>query len=63
MSSKFSIQDTTVPVVVLYTYHYGQLGVLRTFGRLGIQVHGVDPHSSSPGLFSTILQKKVPMGH
>ena len=49
---RFSIKDTSSPVVVLYTYHYGQLGLIRTFGRLGIKVHGVDPHSTSPGLFS-----------
>ena len=58
MNEKFSIGNTTVPVVVLYTYHYGQLGVLRTFGRLGIAVHGVDPNSRSPGLFSKYCHKK-----
>jgi D-aspartate ligase len=55
---QFSIKDTSVPVVVLYTYHYGQLGILRTFGRLGIDVHGVDPHTSSPGLFSRYCKNK-----
>ncbi len=40
-SLEISISDTSVPVVVLYAYHYGQLGVLRSFGRLGIAVHGV----------------------
>jgi D-aspartate ligase len=57
-AAKFSIKDTSVPVVVLYTYHYGQLGVMRTFGRLGINVHGVDPHAISPGLFSKYCKKK-----
>ncbi len=57
-ASKFTISDTRVPVVVLYTYHYGQLGLLRTFGRLGIEVHGVDPHTTSPGLFSKYCRKK-----
>jgi D-aspartate ligase len=55
---KISVEDTSVPVVVLYTYHYGQLGVLRSFGRLGIAVHGVDPNPRSPGLFSRYCQKK-----
>jgi len=55
---QMSVRDTTVPVVVLYTYHYGQLGVLRTFGRLGIEVHGVDPNPLSPGLFSRYCRKK-----
>ena len=58
MTKEFSIEDTSVPVVVLYTYHYGQLGLLRSFGRLGIEVHGVDPHSTSPGLFSRYCTKK-----
>jgi len=53
-----SVRDTSVPVVVLYTYHYGQLGVLRSFGRLGIAAHGVDPNPWSPGLFSRYCQKK-----
>jgi D-aspartate ligase len=57
-SLEFSIGDTTVPVVILYTYHYGQLGVLRSFGRLGIAVYGVDPNPRSPGLFSRYCQKK-----
>src|ERR1035437_5264228 len=55
---KVTAEDTSVPVVVLYTYHYGQLGVLRSFGRLGIAVHGVDPNPRSPGLFSRYCQKK-----
>ncbi len=55
---KITAEDTSVPVVVLYTYHYGQLGVLRSFGRLGIAVHGVDPNPRSPGLFSRYCQKK-----
>ena len=55
---KVSIGDTTVPVVVLYAYHYGQLGVIRSFGRHGVKVHAVDPHSSSPGLFSRYCRRK-----
>jgi D-aspartate ligase len=55
---KFPINDTSVPVVVLYTYHYGQLGILRSLGRLGISVSGVDPHLTSPGLFSRYCREK-----
>ena len=55
---KAFVGDTTVPVVVLYAYHYGQLGVLRSFGRLGISVHAVDPNPLSPGLFSRYCRKK-----
>ena len=50
--------DTRVPVVVLYAYHYGQLGVFRTFGRLGIPVYGIDPNPLAPGLFSRYCNKK-----
>ena len=49
---KASFGDTAVPAVVLYAYHYGQVGVLRSLGRLGIAVNGVDPNPWSPGLFS-----------
>jgi D-aspartate ligase len=55
---KVSVGDTSVPALVLYTYHYGQLGVLRSLGRLGIAVNGVDPNPRSAGLFSRYCQKK-----
>jgi D-aspartate ligase len=44
--------------LVLYTYHYGQLGVLRSLGRLGIEANGVDPNPRSAGLFSRYCHKK-----
>ena len=53
-----TVGDTSVPALVLYTYHYGQLGVLRSLGRLGISVNGVDPNPRSAGLFSRYCQKK-----
>ncbi len=57
-SEVVSVRNTAVPVVVLYAYHYGQLGVLRSFGRLGIKAYGIDPHLSSAGLFSRYCKKK-----
>lgn len=57
-SEPVPVRDTTVPVVVLYAYHYGQLGVLRSFGRLGIAVYGIDPHPTSAGLLSRYCRKK-----
>jgi D-aspartate ligase len=57
-TSTVSVGDKTVPVVVLYTYHYGQLGVLRSLGRLGVDVYGVDPNPRSPGLFSRYCHGK-----
>jgi D-aspartate ligase len=57
-NAEVSVADTSVPVLVLYTYHYGQLGVLRSLGRLGIEVNGVDPNPRSAGLFSRYCKKK-----
>lgn len=34
--------DTSVPVVILKMEHYESLGIIRSLGRLGIKVYGVD---------------------
>ncbi len=52
-----TVDNTSVPVLVLYTYHYGQLGVLRSLGRLGIATNGVDPNPWSPACFLDIVRK------
>jgi D-aspartate ligase len=46
------IADSSVPVVVLKLVEYGPLGVVRSLGRLGVRVYGIDPDASSPGLTS-----------
>ena len=57
-----SIEDTSVPVVIMYVYHYGQLGAIRSLGRLGVTVRGVDPDPTAPGLFSRYCKGKVLVG-
>ncbi|HYQ86395.1 MAG TPA: carboxylate--amine ligase [Bacteroidota bacterium] len=47
-----TVADTTVPVVVLKVYHHLSLGVVRTLGRLGIEVLGIDQNPQAPGLHS-----------
>ena len=53
-----SIEDTAVPVVIMYAYHYGQLGAIRSLGRLGVTVRGIDPDPTAPGLFSRYCKGK-----
>ncbi len=57
-TKQMSIEDTSVPVVIMYVYHYGQLGAIRSFGRLGIAVRGIDPDPTAPGLFSRYCKGK-----
>ncbi|HWP82705.1 MAG TPA: hypothetical protein VNN76_08625 [Bacteroidota bacterium] len=38
---------TAMPVVVLKLEHYGSLGIMRSLGRLGIPVHGVDGNAEA----------------
>jgi predicted ATP-grasp superfamily ATP-dependent carboligase len=57
-TKRISIEDTSVPVVILYVYHYGQLGAIRSLGRLGIAVRCVDPDPTAPGLFSRYSKGK-----
>jgi D-aspartate ligase len=46
------IADTSVPVVVLKAEDYGALGIIRSLGRLGVRVYGVEANPSAPGLRS-----------
>jgi len=43
--------NPSVPVVVL-GFHYGGLRGARSLGRLGVQVHGLDPDPRAPGFAS-----------
>ena len=47
-----TIPDTDTPVVVLKLYHYLALGVVRSLGRMGIPVYGIEHHRRSPGINS-----------
>jgi D-aspartate ligase len=51
-NNQVSFSETSVPVVLLNSYHYGSLGVERSLGRLGVDVYGVDPNLWSAGLYS-----------
>ncbi|HLX12281.1 MAG TPA: hypothetical protein VKS81_05665 [Bacteroidota bacterium] len=44
--------NSTIPVVILKMEHYGSLGIVRSLGRLGIPVYGVDRDRSAPGFKS-----------
>ncbi|MBI3670216.1 MAG: carboxylate--amine ligase [Acidobacteria bacterium] len=46
------LADTSVPVVVLKAEDYGALGIIRSLGRLGVRVYGVEANPSAPGLRS-----------
>ncbi|MBI3005430.1 MAG: carboxylate--amine ligase [Ignavibacteriales bacterium] len=44
--------DNSTPVVVLKTEHYGSLGIIRSLGRLGVPVYGVDANPHAPSFWS-----------
>ncbi|HYR43498.1 MAG TPA: hypothetical protein VER98_10775 [Terriglobia bacterium] len=49
--------DTSLRVLVLPIDHYGSLGVMRSLGRLGVQVYGVHPTRWPVASFSTYCRK------
>jgi D-aspartate ligase len=52
-----TLQDTSLPVLVLHMEHHGALGVMRSLGRLGIRMYGVHSTPGSPASFSKYCQK------
>ncbi len=52
-----NMKDTSTPVVVLKTEHYGGLGIMRSLGRLGISVYGVDRARHFPAMQSRFCRK------
>ncbi|HKD66353.1 MAG TPA: hypothetical protein VKB84_05895 [Candidatus Binataceae bacterium] len=46
------LEDTTTPVVVLVCHHHVGIGIVRSLGRLGVPVYGIDADSFSPAFFS-----------
>lgn len=50
--------DTSVPVVVLRPDHHGSLCLIRTLGRLGVNVYGVGAESRSAGMMSRYCRDK-----
>ena len=52
-----TLQDTSLPVLVLHMEHHGALGVMRSLGRLGVRMYGVHSTPGSPASFSKYCQK------
>jgi D-aspartate ligase len=52
------IVDTSVPVVVLKLFSHCGVGIMRSLGRLGIPVYGVDADPWNPGLHSRYCRGK-----
>lgn len=46
------IHNASIPVVVMKTEHYGGLGIMRSLGRLGVRMFGIDKSEFSPALRS-----------
>ena len=46
------LRDTSLPVLVLQMQHHGALGVMRSLGRLGVQMYGVHPTRRPMASFS-----------
>lgn len=44
--------DPAMPALVLKMEHYGSLGIVRSLGRLGVPVYGIDRNESAPGFHS-----------
>ncbi len=57
-NNQLIIKDTSVPVVVLRLKHHLSVDLLRSLGRLGINVFGIDTNTWSPGLNSLYCRKK-----
>jgi D-aspartate ligase len=51
------LRDTSIPVLVLPLNHHGSLGVIRSLGRLGVQVYGAHPTRRPVASFSTYCRK------
>src|SRR5215471_4174192 len=53
--------DTSLPVLVLQMDHHGSLGVMRSLGRLGVQVYGVHPTRRPIAAFSKYCRGVFPL--
>jgi len=52
------VPDTTTPVLVLSAQNYGCLGIIRSLGRLGVQVHAVDADPPRAAAYSRYLKAR-----
>ncbi len=51
------LRNTSLPVLVLPMDHYGSLGVIRSLGRLGVQVYGVHRTQRPAASFSRYCRR------
>jgi D-aspartate ligase len=52
------ISDTSVPVVILKLEHHLAIGIVRSLGRMGVPIYGIDPSPWSPSLHSRYCREK-----
>jgi len=57
-STAFDGIDTSTPVLVLSAQNYGCLGIIRSLGRLGIDVQAVDADRARPAAHSRYLRRR-----
>ena len=53
------ITNTSTPVVVLKSVAHGGLGIVRSLGRLGIEVHTVEADPWTPAFYSRYNRGKL----
>lgn len=53
-----TLEDATTPVVVLVCHHHVGIGIVRSLGRLGVPVYGMDADRFSPAFFSRYCRGK-----
>lgn len=57
-AESISLEDTSVPVVVLGSHIFSCLGIARSLGRLGVPVYCIDPNPWLPALHSRYILGK-----
>lgn len=50
--SQYHLDDNSTPAVLLGRFYYGGLGIVRSLGRLGVPVYGIDPDRYNLAFFS-----------
>lgn len=52
------LDDSSTPAVVLVCHHHVGIGIVRSLGRLGVPVYGIDSDPFSPAFFSRYCRGK-----
>jgi D-aspartate ligase len=52
------LKDTSTPAVVLVCHHHVGIGIVRSLGRMGVPVYGIESDRFSPALFSKYCRGK-----